>query len=199
MHCVPSIHFLSCLYGSQPESSAAPIAVVFLSCLYGSQRKCFLEPRFRMFLSCLYGSQRELRHYAAAVSFLSCLYGSQHIFSPKAAEPEFLSCLYGSQPDFSVRSLPFQFLSCLYGSQLQEKVKELRRHRGKTHLHLFYPKFQQGARKADKIGISHIVQNLWLKFRHRGTIGQAIGAQCSRLLYLTGCLLDEEGKGLCGR
>ena len=91
------------------------------------------------------------------------------------------------------------FLSCLYGSQLQEKVKELRRHRGKTHLHLFYPKFQQGARKADKIGISHIVQNLWLKFRHRGTIAQAIGAQCSRLLYLTGCLLDEEGKGLCGR
>ena len=91
------------------------------------------------------------------------------------------------------------FLSCLYGSQLQEKVKELRRHRGKTHLHLFYPKFQQGARKADKIGISHIVQNLWLKFRHRGTITQAIGAQCSGLLYLTGCLLDEEGKSLRGR
>lgn len=91
------------------------------------------------------------------------------------------------------------FLSCLYGSQLQEKVKELRRHRGKTHLHLFYPKFQQGARKADKIGFSCIGQKFWLKFRHRGTIAQAIGTQCSRLLYLTGCLLDEEGKGLHGR
>ena len=133
------------------------------------------------------------------VSFLSCLYGSQpgRLLRPQSAF--FLSCLYGSQLVRHVLHFFQHFLSCLYGSQLQEKVKELRRHRGKTHLHLFYPKFQQGARKADKIGISHIVQNLWLKFRHRGTIAQAIGAQCSRLLYLTGCLLDEEGKGLCGR
>lgn len=50
---------------------------------------------------------------------------------------------------------------------------------GKTHLHLFYPKFQRSARKADKIGISHIVQNLWSKFRDRGTIAQAIGAERS--------------------
>lgn len=91
------------------------------------------------------------------------------------------------------------FLSCLYGSQLQKKVKELRRHRGKTYLHLFYPKFQQGARKADRIGFSCIGQKFWSKFRDRCTIAQAIGAQCSRLLYLTGCLLDEEGKGLHGR
>lgn len=95
--------------------------------------------------------------------------------------------------------LNLKFLSCLYGSQLQEKVKELRRHRGKTHLHLFYPKFQQGAIKADRIGFYCIGQKFWSKFRDRGTIAQAIGAQCSRLLYLTGCLLDEEGKGLCGR
>ena len=91
------------------------------------------------------------------------------------------------------------FLSCLYGSQLQKKVKELRRHRGKTYLHLFYPKFQQGARKADRIGFSCIGQKFWSKFRDRCTIAKAIGAQCSRLLYLTGCLLDEEGKGLHGR
>ena len=152
-----------------------------------------------MFLSCLYGSQ----HYAIAkpseMEFLSCLYGSQQSASQAIRTSSFLSCLYGSQPHAAGCDEYGEFLSCLYGSQLQEKVKELRRHRGKTHLHLFYPKFQQGARKADKIGISHIVQNLWLKFRHRGTIAQAIGAQCSRLLYLTGCLLDEEGKGLCGR
>ena len=91
------------------------------------------------------------------------------------------------------------FLSCLCGSQLQKKVKELRRHRGKTYLHLFYPKFQQGARKADRIGFSCIGQKFWSKFRDRCTIAQAIGAQCSGLLYLTGCLLDEEGKGLRGR
>lgn len=91
------------------------------------------------------------------------------------------------------------FLSCLCGSQLQKKVKELRRHRGKNYLHLFYPKFQQGARKADRIGFSCIGQKFWSKFRDRGTIAQAIGAQCSGLLYLTGCLLNEEGKGLRGR
>ena len=136
---------------------------------------------------------------AGQAMFLSCLYGSQLTREIFINDDMFLSCLYGSQPSAVVLLFDDIFLSCLYGSQLQEKVKELRRHRGKTHLHLFYPKFQQGARKADKIGISHIVQNLWLKFRHRGTIAQAIGAQCSRLLYLTGCLLDEEGKGLCGR
>ena len=111
----------------------------------------------------------------------------------------FLSCLYGSQPEFCTTGLIMIFLSCLYGSQLQEKVKELRRHRGKTHLHLFYPKFQRSAIKADRIGFYCIGQKFWLKFRHRGTIAQAIGTQCSRLLYLTGCLLDEEGKGLRGR
>ena len=153
----------------------------------------------RFFLSCLYGSQPPMVAFMLLLAFLSCLYGSQRDHFHLARPENFLSCLYGSQL-LSRSSRLFQaFLSCLYGSQLQEKVKELRRHRGKTHLHLFYPKFQQGARKADKIGISHIVQNLWLKFRHRGTIAQAIGAQCSRLLYLTGCLLDEEGKGLCGR
>ena len=131
--------------------------------------------------------------------FLSCLYGSQQVIVQAGLDAMFLSCLYGSQRMMLQRHVISDFLSCLYGSQLQEKVKELRRHRGKTHLHLFYPKFQQGARKADKIGISHIVQNLWLKFRHRGTITQAIGAQCSGLLYLTGCLLDEEGKSLRGR
>ena len=111
----------------------------------------------------------------------------------------FLSCLYGSQQEVSDLARLAVFLSCLYGSQLQKKVKELRRHRGKTHLHLFYPKFQQGARKADRIGFSCIGQKFWSKFRDRGTITQAIGAQCSGLLYLTGCLLDEEGKGLGGR
>lgn len=70
---------------------------------------------------------------------------------------------------------------------------------GKTHLHLFYPKFQQGAIKADRIGFYCIGQKFWSKFRDRCTIAQAIGAQCSGLLYLTGCLLDEEGKGLRGR
>ena len=113
--------------------------------------------------------------------------------------PSFLSCLYGSQLQIRQGIQDAEFLSCLYGSQLQEKVKELRRHRGKTHLHLFYPKFQQGAIKADRIGFYCIGQKFWLKFRHRGTIAQAIGTQCSRLLYLTGCLLDEEGKGLGGR
>jgi len=78
-------------------------------------------------------------------------------------------------------------------------VKELRRHRGKNYLHLFYPKFQQGTRKTDRIGFSCIGQKFWSKFRHRCTIAQAIGAQCSGLLYLTGCLLDEERKGLSGR
>ena len=111
----------------------------------------------------------------------------------------FLSCLYGSQHSQQKQVDAIGFLSCLYGSQLQEKVKELRRHRGKTHLHLFYPKFQQGARKADRIGFSCIGQKFWSKFRDRGTIAQAIGAHCSGLLYLTGCLLDEEGKGLRGR
>ena len=111
----------------------------------------------------------------------------------------FLSCLYGSQRIYPAYHAGAFFLSCLYGSQLQKKVKELRRHRGKTYLHLFYPKFQQGARKADRIGFSCIGQKFWSKFRDRGTIAQAIGAQCSGLLYLTGCLLDEEGKGLRGR
>lgn len=138
-------------------------------------------------------------HCVPSIHFLSCLCGSQRGDDAAGILMGFLSCLCGSQRNEPYRHGWHSFLSCLYGSQLQEKVKELRRHRGKTHLHLFYPKFQQGARKADKIGISHIVQNLWLKFRHRGTIAQAIGAQCSRLLYLTGCLLDEERKGLCGR
>ena len=111
----------------------------------------------------------------------------------------FLSCLYGSQHNWPETAFSARFLSCLYGSQLQEKVKELRRHRGKTHLHLFYPKFQRSAIKADRIGFYCIGQKFWSKFRDRGTIAQAIGTQCSRLLYLTGCLLDEEGKGLRGR
>ena len=131
--------------------------------------------------------------------FLSCLCGSQlDVFAPSGA-PGFLSCLCGSQHYRCKARQNVNFLSCLCGSQLQKKVKELRRHRGKTHLHLFYPKFQQGARKADRIGFSCIGQKFWSKFRHRGTITQAIGAQCSRLLYLTGCLLDEEGKSLRGR
>ena len=134
-----------------------------------------------------------------ARTFLSCLYGSQRSFCTARIRFTFLSCLYGSQHINSTASKNLFFLSCLYGSQLQEKVKELRRHRGKTHLHLFYPKFQQGARKADRIGFSCIGQKFWSKFRDRGTIAQAIGAQCSGLLYLTGCLLDEEGKGLRGR
>ena len=152
-----------------------------------------------LFLSCLYGSQQEHQTGNQKTIFLSCLYGSQRYYSGCHFLFLFLSCLYGSQPGAAHRFGTSMFLSCLYGSQLQEKVKELRRHRGKTHLHLFYPKFQQGARKADKIGFSCIGQKFWLKFRHRGTIAQAIGTQCSRLLYLTGCLLDEEGKGLHGR
>ena len=131
--------------------------------------------------------------------FLSCLYGSQLSLWPYGFHTIFLSCLYGSQLYGKDAPAHYNFLSCLYGSQLQKKVKELRRHRGKTHLHLFYPKFQQGARKADRIGFSCIGQKFWSKFRDRGTIAQAIGAQCSGLLYLTGCLLDEEGKGLRGR
>ena len=131
--------------------------------------------------------------------FLSCLCGSQLYPARINWFVTFLSCLCGSQQSLRAASRFFIFLSCLCGSQLQKKVKELRRHRGKTHLHLFYPKFQQGARKADRIGFSCIGQKFWSKFRHRGTITQAIGAQCSRLLYLTGCLLDEEGKSLRGR
>ena len=151
------------------------------------------------FLSCLYGSQLSDHLFKLWPYFLSCLYGSQQAGRNKRLQSYFLSCLYGSQHDrVLLRQTPY-FLSCLYGSQLQEKVKELRRHRGKTHLHLFYPKFQQGARKADRIGFYCIGQKFWLKFRHRGTIAQAIGTQWSRLLYLTGCLLDEEGKGLRGR
>ncbi len=153
----------------------------------------------KFFLSCLYGSQQHSFHHLNALNFLSCLYGSQPISRKNRIKTSFLSCLYGSQRARPMPVYGVPFLSCLYGSQLQEKVKELRRHRGKTHLHLFYPKFQQGARKADKIGFSCIGQKFWLKFRHRGTIAQAIGTQCSRLLYLTGCLLDEEGKGLHGR
>lgn len=131
--------------------------------------------------------------------FLSCLCGSQLTGDSEPPRYSFLSCLCGSQRSKTICREVTLFLSCLCGSQLQKKVKELRRHRGKTHLHLFYPKFQQGARKADRIGFSCIGQKFWSKFRDRGTIAQAIGAQCSRLLYLTGCLLDEEGKGLCGR
>ena len=131
--------------------------------------------------------------------FLSCLCGSQLSQNPMSGVQTFLSCLCGSQLNVFAPSGAPGFLSCLCGSQLQKKVKELRRHRGKTHLHLFYPKFQQGARKADRIGFSCIGQKFWSKFRDRGTIAQAIGAQCSGLLYLTGCLLDEEGKGLRGR
>ena len=151
------------------------------------------------FLSCLYGSQREAYWYASIAIFLSCLYGSQRKPLLSKSFSVFLSCLYGSQHFLSFHLEYHLFLSCLYGSQLQKKVKELRRHREKTHLHLFYPKFQQGARKADRIGFSCIGQKFWSKFRDRGTIAQAIGAQCSGLLYLTGCLLDEEGKGLRGR
>ena len=154
---------------------------------------------FATFLSCLCGSQRKTRPRPDLGQFLSCLCGSQHLCSFDSETLEFLSCLCGSQQDFTSLPAPSAFLSCLCGSQLQKKVKELRRHRGKTHLHLFYPKFQQGARKADRIGFSCIGQKFWSKFRDRGTIAQAIGAQCSGLLYLTGCLLDEEGKGLRGR
>ena len=153
----------------------------------------------QLFLSCLYGSQPITKSGSHRALFLSCLYGSQHSPSGIFQQSIFLSCLYGSQHSGNSTWAASSFLSCLYGSQLQEKVKELRRHRGKTHLHLFYPKFQQGARKADRIGFSCIGQKFWSKFRDRGTIAQAIGAQCSGLLYLTGCLLDEEGKGLRGR
>ena len=151
------------------------------------------------FLSCLCGSQPDSRLQRPEYLFLSCLCGSQLRNSMNAMPAAFLSCLCGSQRDPVHRRQASGFLSCLCGSQLQKKVKELRRHRGKTHLHLFYPKFQQGARKADRIGFSRIGQKFWSKFRHRCTIAQAIGAQCSGLLYLTRCLLDEEGKGLCGR
>ena len=151
------------------------------------------------FLSCLYGSQHLCSFDSETLEFLSCLYGSQQEDIMEREFKVFLSCLYGSQPSTDLFALKSVFLSCLYGSQLQKKVKELRRHRGKTHLHLFYLKFQQGARKADRIGFSCIGQKFWSKFRDRGTIAQAIGAQCSGLLYLTGCLLDEEGKGLRGR
>ena len=133
------------------------------------------------------------------VYFLSCLYGSQPETAFSARGSQFLSCLYGSQPRNKLSIVGTIFLSCLYGSQLQKKVKNLRRHRGKLSLHLFYPKFQQGTRKTDRIGFSCIGQKFWSKFRHRCTIAQAIGAQCSGLLYLTGCLLDEERKGLRGR
>ena len=136
---------------------------------------------------------------ASGISFLSCLCGSQPGNAPVVTMQDFLSCLCGSQPRYTEILRSHFFLSCLCGSQLQKKVKKLRSHRGKTHLHLFYPKFQQGARKADRIGFSCIGQKFWSKFRHRGTITQAIGAQYSRLLYLTGCLLDEEGKSLRGR
>ena len=158
-----------------------------------------IQPVGEAFLSCLCGSQRWRSLRAVIQKFLSCLCGSQHSKGVKSEPFSFLSCLCGSQHDRQLlRQTPY-FLSCLCGSQLQKKVKELRRHRGKTHLHLFYPKFQQGARKADRIGFSCIGQKFWSKFRDRGTIAQAIGAQCSGLLYLTGCLLDEEGKGLRGR
>ncbi len=153
----------------------------------------------RKFLSCLYGSQQKPPCGGFPMRFLSCLYGSQPRYYVPSIGNHFLSCLYGSQLSMSRPSADHSFLSCLYGSQLQKKVKELRRHRGKTYLHLFYPKFQQGARKADRIGFSCIGQKFWSKFRYRCTIAQAIGAQCSGLLYLTGCLLDEEGKGLRGR
>ena len=174
-----SINFLSCLCGSQPDKENHTLTVSFLSCLCGSQPHESFHARAHHFLSCLCGSQRVLSYRQETSEFLSCLCGSQHRLSACT-----FSCV---------------FLSCLCGSQLQKKVKELRRHRGKTHLHLFYPKFQQGARKADRIGFSCIGQKFWSKFRDRSTIAQAIGAQCSRLLYLTGCLLDEEGKGLHGR
>ena len=151
------------------------------------------------FLSCLCGSQHYIFPPCFLVYFLSCLCGSQPSSLAPSGAPGFLSCLCGSQRSRHRHRWGRQFLSCLCGSQLQKKVKELRRHRGKTHLHLFYPKFQQGARKADRIGFSCIGQKFWSKFRDRGTIAQAIGAQCSGLLYLTGCLLDEEGKGLRGR
>ena len=151
------------------------------------------------FLSCLCGSQLAARRKGKRQKFLSCLCGSQLYFDFVRSLKEFLSCLCGSQLGATTGALPESFLSCLCGSQLQKKVKELRHHRGKTYLHLFYPKFQQGARKADRIGFSCIGQKFWSKFRDRGTIAQAIGAQCSGLLYLTGCLLDEEGKGLRGR
>ena len=137
--------------------------------------------------------------YVGHTRFLSCLCGSQRVFIRFKNGVQFLSCLCGSQPAVKFILHALNFLSCLCGSQLQKKVKELRRHRGKTHLHLFYPKFQRSAIKADRIGFYCIGQKFWLKFRHRGTIAQAIGTQCSRLLYLTGCLLDEEGKGLRGR
>ena len=194
---IPS--FLSCLYGSQLRITDAQVAELFLSCLYGSQHaQCAAVSGFN-FLSCLYGSQPLIRAFARSGPFLSCLYGSQLAPYIGKVMGDFLSCLYGSQLFVSRSCACVAFLSCLYGSQLQKKVKELRRHREKTHLHLFYPKFQQGARKADRIGFSRIGQKFWSKFRDRGTIAQAIGAQCSGLLYLTGCLLDEEGKGLCGR
>lgn len=175
------------------------VMLLFLSCLYGSQRFPLPKAGTHKFLSCLYGSQHQRQMHHRPHTFLSCLYGSQQKFRPGNPTREFLSCLYGSQPEATGSRLARKFLSCLYGSQLQKKVKELRRHRGKTHLHLFYPKFQRSAIKADRIGFYCIGQKFWLKFRHRGTIAQAIGTQCSRLLYLTGCLLDEEGKGLRGR
>ena len=153
--------------------------MTFLSCLCGSQLQAGSGRNFGIFLSCLCGSQLSSPFDRFLSDFLSCLCGSQ---------------LYGKDAPAH-----YNFLSCLCGSQLQKKVKELRRHRGKTHLHLFYPKFQRSAIKADRIGFYCIGQKFWLKFRHRGTIAQAIGTQCSRLLYLTGCLLDEEGKGLRGR
>ena len=151
------------------------------------------------FLSCLCGSQQQYSDRVLVRKFLSCLCGSQRNIGLSDFLEHFLSCLCGSQPTRWGGDDHEKFLSCLCGSQLQKKVKELRRHRGKTHLHLFYPKFQQGARKADRIGFSRIGQKFRSKFRHRCTIAQAIGAQCSGLLYLTRCLLDEEGKGLRSR
>ena len=191
----------------------------FLSCLYGSQ---LTAPPFNLpnqFLSCLYGSQLSYYVHSIDNQFLSCLYGSQHVEAVRRAPDNFLSCLYGSQQTKSRTGAPQRFLSCLYGSQRQESSLPIAPNISKlpirqstegeserasapsreTHLHLFYPKFQQGARKADRIGFSCIGQKFWSKFRDRCTIAQAIGAQCSGLLYLTGCLLDEEGKGLRGR
>ncbi len=64
--------FLSCLYGSEHQYSAAPLSGTFLSCLYGSEQPDLMRCRRDRFLSCLYGSERlaVAQWFLAAVSKL---------------------------------------------------------------------------------------------------------------------------------
>ncbi|EFS2939093.1 TPA: hypothetical protein IRM88_002121 [Escherichia coli] len=98
--------FLSCLYGSELQTTPQTNNEIFLSCLYGSELFNVIRALANPFLSCLYGSEQILCAILIPQFFLSCLYGSElkyYTFSPLLIKQNHLNLLL---PPFFILTYP---------------------------------------------------------------------------------------------